>query len=65
MYGERCEDKKEHGREKDCEFCGHDFMKDHKGGEWKRCKEEERCFEKTFECRERRIIECREKDRKC
>ena len=58
---------------KDCCFCGHemvgredcnkrDLCEGHREGEFKKCKEEERCFEKTFECREKRIIECRQKD---
>ena len=54
---------------KDCNFCGHDINKHGgkegcekgHGGEWRKCHEEERCFNKTFECREKKIIECREK----
>lgn len=47
-------------RDRDCDFCGQSM---HKGGdgEFKKCHEEERCFEKKFECREKKTIECREK----
>ena len=48
---------------KDCGFCGHSIEAPYcEGGkDWKKCHEEERYFEKTFECREKKIIECREK----
>ena len=56
---------------RDCNFCGHDVHggqgkcndHNHCHGDFKRCHEEERCFEKKFECRERKIVECREKPR--
>ena len=59
---------------KDCCFCGHsvhgnrDCRERHHGGddhqgEWKRCHEEEKCFDRNFECREKRTVECREKER--
>ena len=47
---------------KGCNFCGHDIHQDcNCGNDWKTCHEEERYFEKVFECREKKIIECREK----
>ena len=43
---------------KGCNFCE---SGEGRGREWRKCHEEERRFEKTFECRERRTVECREK----
>ena len=57
---------------KDCAFCGHDIHReggnrdcDCNRGEWKRCHEEEKCFNQEFECREKKIIECRKKHNRC
>ena len=60
---EEKEIREERGEKKGCDFCGYGIDKSYgEGGrEWKKCHEEERCFEKVFECRERKIVECREK----
>ena len=54
MYGNEKREKE------NCKFCEQDVMG--RGGEFRRCSEEERCFDKTFECRERKIVECRLKE---
>ena len=50
------------GMNKDCNFCDHGVDQSRScNRDWKKCHEEEKCFEKTFECREKKTIECREK----
>ena len=49
------------GMNKDCNFCSLNVDKDNCHKDWMKCHEEEKCFERTFECREKKTIECREK----